>query len=95
MSVNILSPLCIQKLKYITSKIPAVPPKFYSNMYLVNILYAMWLLSIISKGGCPSFADVETTRKVDRLFRVKQQIGSGPHIHFSVLKCGTKWFLKG
>lgn len=92
---NILCPLCIQTLKYITSKIPTAHLDIYSNVYLVNILYAMWLLLIMTRGDCPSFADVEITRKLDRPFRVKQQIGSDPHVHFLVLKCGTKTALKG
>lgn len=46
----------------------------------------MWLILIISRGGCPSFEDVEIT-----FFRVKQQVGSDPHAHFSVfIKRGTK-----
>lgn len=46
----------------------------------------MWLLLIISRGGCPSFEDVEMA-----LFRVKQQVGSDPPAHFSVfIRPGTK-----
>lgn len=65
--------LCIQKLKYVTSKIPTVHLKIHSNIYLVSILYAMWLLLFISRGGCPNFADVEVTRKVDRHFRAERE----------------------
>lgn len=82
--------LCIQKLKYIASKISTVHLKIDSNVYLVSILYAMQLLLIISRGDHPSFAGMEITRKAGRFFRVKHQIGSDPHVHFSLLKHGTK-----